>query len=603
MADKNLIEQLGIVLKKSRGEPSKFIELIICIRDLNQEGKTATCSKIVRKLWEEEWGQAEDKVNFEKVKWDLLCKRRRAINNRVLKSQLCFDFYIELTPEKQFLLIHDPEEIYSKRIEELDRNLAKATSASLKEKIRAAIIQLEYQFNDYKRRKSALRSTTWKRAAAVVIVVLIAAAAIFLIRSLNFSSPFSKEGAHLSQLPIVDLPREVSIAVLPFENMTGDPGQDFFSIGIAEDIITALSNLPGIQVIDGSAASANNDKTADMQQVHQNLNAHYLLEGSIRKTQDRMRITAQLSDVATGLHLWADRWDRDLNDAFAVQDNITMKIVTEIVVIFQAGEHARLYAKSTNNLEAFTKVIQGYHYFFQGSFDDTLRARQMCEDAIAIDPGYVAAYAMLADTYLKETEQGSGKPRTQLVDKAFDIIQAAFAMDGSDALVHNILSRVYTFQHRLDMALTEAKKAVDLYPNSVECINWQGLVLMRLGRPEEAIKLFNRSLSLNPKDPSLSYIFLGLACTEIKKYEEAISYFERFLILRPKSVLESFHLAALYVAVGREEDARVIVKKALSKDPTLTVSKVLQMTAGIKEKGPSHSKQLLENQLPKAGLP
>ena len=131
MSDKNIIEQLSIVLKKSRGEPSTFIELIAGIRELNQESKIASCSKIIRKLWPEEWQQAQDKVNFEKVKWDLLCKRRRAINNRVLKSQLCFNFYIELTPEKQFLLIHDPEDIYVKRVEELERNLAKASSESL----------------------------------------------------------------------------------------------------------------------------------------------------------------------------------------------------------------------------------------------------------------------------------------------------------------------------------------------------------------------------------------------------------------------------------------------------------------------------------------
>jgi adenylate cyclase len=521
----------------------------------------------------------------------------------VLKSQLCFNFYIELTPEKQFLLIHDPDEIYNKRVEELERNLAKATSESLKEKIKTAIIELEYRFNDCKKETSSASSAKWKWTAAVVICALIAVVSILFIRSLYFSPLLFKGDRDQDQLSSFDLAAWLSIAVLPFDNMTGDPQQDNFSSGITEEIITTLSKLPEINVIDHNLTFLYKSKELDLQEIREKLGTHYVLQGSIRMAGERVRITAQLSDAVTGHHLWADRWDRDLYDVFAVQDDITMKIVTELVVILKAGEHARLFAKSTRNLEAFTMVLSGYHYFFEGTLDDTLRARQLCKKAIALDPEYVAAYALLADTYLKEVEQGGGKSRVELVDKAFNTIQKALVKDEFDALAHNILSRVYTFQGRLDLALAEAKKAVDIFPSSVECINWQGLVTMRLGRHEEAIKMFNRSLSLNPKDPSLSLIFLGLAHTELERYEDAVPYFEKFMLLKPKAVMESLTLSALYVAVGRDEEARAIVKKALNKDPTLTVNKVLQMITIEKEKEPSNSRQLLAEQLPKAGLP
>jgi len=602
MSDKKIIEQLSIVLKKSRGEPSTFIELIAGIRELNQESKIASCSKIIRKLWPEEWQQAQDKVNFEKVKWDLLCKRRRTINNRVLKSHLCFNFYIELTPEKQFLLIHDPEDIYVKRVEELERNLAKASSESLKERIKAAIKQLEYQFDDFKKGKSKTRITTWKWSTALALVVLLATVVILVVKSFYFTPLIAKQDLNQDRMSLSDLTADVSIAVLPFYNMTDTPELDYFTNGITEEITTTLSKLPEVQVIDRSTTNRYQGNSVDVQDVRKKLGARYVLQGSIRKTDDRARITAQLSDAVTGHHLWADRWDRNIHDVFEVQDDITMKIVTELVVILKAGGHVRLFAKSTRNLAAFTKVMAGYHYFFEGSLDDTIRARRLCEEAISIDPNYVAAYALLADTYVKEVEQDAGKPRKDMLEKAFNIIDTALKMDDSDALVRNILSRVYTFQGRLDLALSEAQKAVDIYPNSVECINWQGLVLIRLGRYEEAIKQFNRSLSLNPKDPSLSFIFLGLAYTEMRRYEEAIRYFEKFLVLKPKSTLQSLHLAALYMAVGRDDEGREIVQRNLSKDPTLTISKVLQMGPSGKDKS-SNSKQLLADYLPKAGLP
>lgn len=602
MLDRNLIEQLGAVLKKSRGEPSTFVELIVCIRDLNLEGKTASCSKIVRKLWPEEWKEAEDKVNFEKIKWNLLCKRRRAINNRVRKSHLCFNFYIDLTSGKQFRLIRDPEKIYRKRAEDLERNLAKATSEKLKKRIGAATARLENQYNDFRKSQIAARTRTWGWTTACAILVLVTAVSILFIRKLYVSPPASgTDFSHNLSSPVV-LPAIPTIEVLPFNIMTDDSRQEHFSDGLVEEIVTTLSKFPGIDVVDHDATHVNNGKTKDVLEARNQTAVRYVLQGSVRKTNDRVRITAQLNDAATGYHLWADRWDRGLHDALAVQDEITMKIVTELVASLQAGAHVRLFSRSTSDLEAFTKVLSGFHYFFQETLDDTIRARQLCREAIALDPEYVAAYALLADTYIKETQQGGGRSQEELVDTAFEIINAALAMDGTDALVRNILSRVYTAQGQIDLALTEAKKAVDLFPNSVECINWYGTVLGRLGRYKEAIKEFNRALDLNPRDPSLSYIFLGLTYRDMGRYEDAIPYFEKFMLIKPKAVMEYLHLAACYAAVGRDEEARVIIKKVLSKDPTLTVEKVLRRIPPKKEKKPSKEKQLLAEQLRRAGL-
>jgi hypothetical protein len=249
MENEKLIENLGQILKKSRGEPSKFIELITCIRDLDQEGVIASCPKVVRRLWPEEWKQAQDKVKFEISKWNLLFKRRREINERVFNSNMCLSFFIELPQEKQFRIISDPKEIYGKRIEEIDQYLARAKSKSQKEKIKAWIIELTDKFKDIEKVET---------------------------EKLSEDKP-----------PALDLPDIPSIAVLPFDNMSDDPGQEYFSDGITEEIITALTKVPKIFVIARNSTFTYKEKPVKVQQVGRELGVQYVLEGSVRMVEKK----------------------------------------------------------------------------------------------------------------------------------------------------------------------------------------------------------------------------------------------------------------------------------------------------------------------------
>jgi len=203
------------------------------------------------------------------------------------------------------------------------------------------------------------------------------------------------------------LPEEPSLAVLPFDNISGDPEQEYFSDGLTEEIITALSKVDKMFVIARNSTFSYKRKPVKVQQVGEELGVRYVLEGSVRKAGDRARITAQLIDALTGHHLWAERYDRDLKDIFALQDEITMKIVTALRVKLTEGEQARLYDRGTENLDSFLKVLQGWQRFFRFNRDDNFVARQMFEEAITFDLKNPSAYAMLAWTHQMDVWYGS----------------------------------------------------------------------------------------------------------------------------------------------------------------------------------------------------
>ena len=232
-------------------------------------------------------------------------------------------------------------------------------------------------------------------------------------------------------LPLPDKP---SIAVLPFVNMSGDPQQEYFSDGLTEEIITALSKTPKLFVIARNSSSVYKGKAVNVQQVSRELGVKYVLEGSVRRSGNQLRMTAQLIDATTGSHLWAERYDRELKDIFATQDEITMKILTSLQVSLTEGEMARMQAKGTNNLDAYLLFLQGSGEARRMNKDGNFLGRQMAEKAIALDPKYALAYNLLATTYVNEVPLGlSEDPRLSL-KKAMELAQKALALDNSLAL-------------------------------------------------------------------------------------------------------------------------------------------------------------------------
>ena len=259
--------------------------------------------------------------------------------------------------------------------------------------------------------------------------------------------------------PLPDLP---SIAVLPFVNMSGDPKEEYFSDGLTEDIITALSKTPKMFVIARNSTFSYKGKSVKVQQVSEELGVRYVLEGSFRKAGDRVRITAQLIDALTGHHLWAERYDRDLKNIFAVQDEITKNIITAMQVKLTEGEWARVYAKGTNNLDAYLKVMESIWIRAQTSKENVMKAQQLAEEAIALDSNYAYAYSALALTHMSTVWLGISKSPQETLKSAIELCEKAISLDDSLAIAHVILGYMLMMTRDYDKAIAQGEKAMAL---------------------------------------------------------------------------------------------------------------------------------------------
>ena len=346
-----------------------------------------------------------------------------------------------------------------------------------------------------------------------------------------------------------------SIAVLPFANLSGDPEQEYFSDGITEDLLTDLSKLSGLFVISRNSAFLYKGRAVKAEQVGKELGARYMLEGSVRKAANRVRITAQLIDTATGYHLWAERYDRELEDIFTVQDEVTRQIVSALQVKLTAGENGRLGRPPTTNLEAYEYFLRGLEAFARRTPAMNALAKQMFEQAIALDSHFAAAYARLGRAYMIERAfQWNDDP--QLSERAAALAQQALALDNALPGAHQTLAYVHLLARQFDQALAEARQAVTLDPNDADACVTLGEILSCAGEPQEAVGLIERALQLDPHYPP-SYLFaLGQAHYLLGRYEEAIVAYKRLLTRNPDHSRAYFFLALLYYEVGRKQDAQ-----------------------------------------------
>src|SRR5712692_1307237 len=361
-----------------------------------------------------------------------------------------------------------------------------------------------------------------------------------------------KSEATSSRPPLPDKP---SIAVLPFANLSGDPEQEYFSDGITEDLITDLSKLSGLFVISRNSAFLYKSKAVNPQQVSRELGVRYMLEGSVRKAGNRVRISAQLIDTTTGDHLWADRYDRELQDIFAVQDEVTHKIVAALQVKLTEGEQKRPRRPPTNNLDAYEHFLRGLECFWRRTQEANAQARQMFARAIELDPNFAAAHAWLGRACMIEgTFQWSEDP--QIAERAFALAQRAAALDDSLPVAHQTLAYVFLLQKQFAQAIAEAERAMVLEPNDADACVTLGEILSCAGRPQEAVGLVEKALRLDPHYPA-SYLFaLGQAYYLTGRHEEAIAALKRLLTRNPDHPRAHFFLAMVYSEVGRKEEAR-----------------------------------------------
>jgi adenylate cyclase len=388
----------------------------------------------------------------------------------------------------------------------------------------------------------------WAEIAAIVVFVAIG----LVIYQFYVRSP-AIEPASVEKMAY-PLPDKPSIAVLPFDNLSGDPEQDYFSDGITEDIITNLSKISGLFVTARHSVFSYKGKTIKIAEVGKELGVRHVLEGSVRKANDRVRITAQLVDTTTEGHLWAERYDRDLKNIFALQDEVTQKIVAALAVKLTEDEQKRLVRKYTSNIESYDYYLRGLEYFNRFTKEANVQARQMHQKAIDLDPTFGAAYALLGWTYTQEWTNGwSHDPL--VLEHAFELAKRAIDLDESLPLGYSILGEVYLWKKQHERAIAAQKKAIALSPNDADGIAGLGGILTWAGRPEEAIELVKKAMRLNPMYP-LEYLWnLGHAYYLTRRYEEAIETFTRAIDRSPDWMPVHAYLAATYSELERMEEA------------------------------------------------
>ena len=387
----------------------------------------------------------------------------------------------------------------------------------------------------------------------------------------------SRRGVSTTRFPehtqALSLPDKPSLAVLPFTNLSGDPEQEYFSDGITEDLITDLSKLSGLFVIARNSTFLYKGKIITPDQVNQELGVRYMLEGSVRKSGNRVRITAQLIDTTTGYHLWAERYDRELQDIFAVQDEVTEKIVAALQVKLTAGEQQRLRRPPTNNLDAYEHFLRGLEYYWRRTREANTQARQMFERTTDLDPNFAAAHAWMGRTYIVEWMfQWNEDPR--ILERAFALAQRAAVLDNSLVVARQTLAYVFLLRKQFDRAIIEAERAVALDPNDADACITLGEILSCAGRPQEAVNLVEKAMRLDPHYPA-SYVFaLGQAYYLTGRYEEAIITFKRLLTHHPDHLHGRFFLAIAYSELGRTEAARVTLSASGGIDPAYSLERV-----------------------------
>ncbi len=356
------------------------------------------------------------------------------------------------------------------------------------------------------------------------------------------------------------LPDKPSIAVLPFTNMSDDPSQDYFADGMTEDITTDLSKISGLFVIARNSSFTYKGKAVKIRQVAEELGVRYVLEGSVRRSGDQVRINAQLIDATTGGHLWAERYDGSLTDVFALQDKITQKIVTALTVSLTAEERERQALKETDSPEAYDAFLRGWAHYRLDTREDFAKALPYLQKAIQLDPNYGRAHAALAAVYFgswnSEWVRSLGISFDEAWNKAKGHLEEA--MKDPTPLAHRVASKILTSEKRWDEAIAEAERAIALNANDPDGYSAMARVLSKVGRPAEGLKFVNTAIRL---DPESDYLYrLGDAQFHLERYDEAAATMLRGTENNPEDEWSFLLLAAAYGQLGREQDAKAAIE-------------------------------------------
>jgi adenylate cyclase len=430
------------------------------------------------------------------------------------------------------------------------------------------------------------------RRTALVAIITLAVVAGSLIGwniYLHQSKKVAPASVEKMALPLPDKP---SIAVLAFDNLSGDPSQEYFSDGIAEEIITTLSKVGGLFVIARNSSFSYKGKPVKIQQVSEELGVRYVLEGSVRRSGDRVRVTAQLIDAIKGQHLWAESYDRDFKNIFEIQD-----IVTALRVKLTEGDQARIMEKKIKNPDVYLKILKVWSLTRDGSKESLIRYGQLAQEIVDMQPEYPDGYRILGWYHYNLGNRGISPQENY--KKAFKLAQKALSMDEFDGYSHALMSFLYLLKRKYEKAIESGKRSVEIQPNGAVVHMILGGTLSYAGRVDEAIVYLKRAIRLNPFPAWFYYYNLGRCYLQNGQYENAIMEFKKALQRTPDAFHPHAGLAITYILLDREEEARASAAKTLELNPNFTVTAVSKT---LKYKNQAY-KKLLFDAMRKAGFP
>ncbi len=439
-----------------------------------------------------------------------------------------------------------------------------------------------------RRRRTALVATT-----AVLLLLALGLWASWP-RPLGLLIDLARVSGPLVEPPFPDKP---SIVVLPFANMSGDPEQEYFSDGITEELITDLAGVPDLFVISRNSAFTYKGKAVKVQDVGRDLGVRYVLEGTVRKAEGHVRITAQLIDVTTGFHLWSERYDRELSDIFALQSEISQQILVALKVELRDARLERVVRRMTRDLEAQDSLWRGLPHLLRFTREGNLEARYLHERAIEQDPDSAVAYQRAGYTYFFEYAYGWNLDPT-LLDRPEELAQRALALDPSWSGTHQLLARLHLSRGQLAEAAAAAERAVELSPNSEFTHLVLGLALARQERFVAAMQSVARVLRLNPKAPSGNLTMVAYINFSAGRTEQAVELWEQVRATNTDMILARIPLAVLYESEGRHEEARALAQEILRVNGDLAAESAIDL-ARVGGFDPDDAIDLLRS----AGLP
>ncbi len=406
-----------------------------------------------------------------------------------------------------------------------------------------------------------------------------------------------------STKPLVDeqleLPDKPSIAVLPFDNMSGDPSQDYFSDGLTEQIISGLCKVSNLFVIARNSSFAYKGKSFSIKQIAKELGVKYILEGSVQRGGNSVRITAQLIDATTDYHMWSETYDRDLEDIFTLQDEITMKLIHAMEINLTVGEQARLWEGSTTNINAYDNCMKGIEYMHRNNKKDNAQARQFFQKAIELDINYAMPLANMGMAYFNDLIFGWSDNALETFDQAQGTVEKALDLDESLDIAHSVSGFLLLFRREHDKAIEVGEKAIALNPNGAHALVCLALIYWTSGKTRDSVLLMEKALRLNPIPLPMYYSCSAMAYRFNRQYDKAIEMAKKAIAKQSDMLLGHLALTASYIENKMSESAIAAAKEVIKIDPGFSLENYASM---LPYKRPEDLERYI-NSLRKAGLP